>query len=120
MSPLATYAHGRKATRAEIKGKSEDRYKGGADLRVLKDLQKGNAPPALETFDPGGSSAHSPAAVNKMLRDITKMSRGGEDFSEFELSSDESYSEDVAEEESEEEVDEAEEPPRKKQRRGAK
>lgn len=90
LNPMSTYGHGRKPTAAEMAGKGERRTTVASDLDKMEKMKKGKKAPKFERIDKteGFSSKHS----EKFMRDIGKVSRGEEDLSELDTSSEEEYS----------------------------
>ena len=86
---ISTYGHGRKITPQEISGKGERRTTVAPDLDKMEKMKKGKKAPKFDRIDEGEGfkSRH----LQKLLRDTGTVSRGEEDLSELELSSDDEY-----------------------------
>ena len=89
LNPMSTYGHGRKITPQEISGKGERRTTVAPDLDKMEKMKKGKKAPKFDRIDEGEGfkSKH----LEKLLRDTGKVSKGEEDLSELELSSDDEY-----------------------------
>lgn len=90
MNPMTTYAHGTVASQAEIGGKGERESTVTPDIELMEGMTKGGPVPkfAKVDFGPGGfDEKHR----TQMLRHSGKISKGEEDLSELELSSDDEY-----------------------------
>jgi hypothetical protein len=95
LGALGTYALGRKATDAEIKGKGEKRELAVEDLKLLAGLPKGAPMPAgLNVFDPN-IVGHDPKHIAQLGRAIGRVAAGDEeDLSDLDIDSDPEYSTD--------------------------
>ena len=113
MNAMATYGHGRNATAPELKNKNENRDDATQDLTTLASWDKGTPRPAVQTLDGEdftqsffgpGAFGFQPDWNDKYFRDIGAISRGDDDLSEFELTSDEEYSDEEEESSSEDSI----------------
>lgn len=97
LNPLATYGHGRLVTKAEIKGKGENRRRLAGDVEKLSTGQRPKKRPKLTHTDeeefPQGKSGFESEHFDKYLADIGTIATGDEDLSDLELTSDDEYSE---------------------------
>ena len=89
LNPMATYGHGRVPTPSEMAGKGERRTTVAPDLDKMEKMKKGKNAPEFERIDEG--EGYKSKHLEKLLRDTGTVSRGEEELSEMELSSDDEY-----------------------------
>lgn len=91
LNPMTTYAHGRKATHAEISGKGERRTTVSGDVDLMENMKKGTSAPIFRKID-YGPGHFKQKHLDKFLRDTGSISRGEEDLSDLDTDSEDEYS----------------------------
>lgn len=91
LAPMTTYAHGLIPTHDQMKGKGERKTTVAPDLDKMENMKKGKKAPKFQRVDFGGGFPEE--HLEKLLRDTGTVSRGEEELSELDTSSDEEYDE---------------------------